>query len=212
MRKRNGETRAAVDALLADGVGMASIARTLGVSKSTVCFHMRRLGIPAAAEPCRRYDWDEIRRYYAAGHSATECRVKFGFGRNTWAEAIKDGRIKPRPRLAPLDVVLTEDRRCNRHHLKARLLAAGLKQEYCETCGLREWRGRPISLQLHHVNGDGLDNRIQNLLLLCPNCHSQTDSWGGRNKGRRSAATATPQAGPRAPPGADRAGSPPRSG
>jgi hypothetical protein len=71
-----------------------------------------------------------------------------------------------------------------RNHLNQRLLAAGLKNERCETCGISEWRGRPLSLALHHVNGDRLDNRVENLELLCPNCHSQTANFAGRN-GRR---------------------------
>jgi 5-methylcytosine-specific restriction endonuclease McrA len=71
--------------------------------------------------------------------------------------------------------------------VKARLRLAGLKHECCEQCGLTDWRNRPLSLELHHVNGDGRDNRLENLMLLCPNCHSQTDTWGARNKGRRSA-------------------------
>jgi 5-methylcytosine-specific restriction endonuclease McrA len=40
-------------------------------------------------------------------------------------------------------------------------------------------------MQLHHVNGDGLDNRLENLELLCANCHSQTETYGGRNGHRR---------------------------
>jgi 5-methylcytosine-specific restriction endonuclease McrA len=55
-----------------------------------------------------------------------------------------------------------------------------LKEARCERCGLTEWLGKPLPLQLHHVNGDGKDNRPENLQILCPNCHSQTDSWGGR--------------------------------
>jgi 5-methylcytosine-specific restriction endonuclease McrA len=68
--------------------------------------------------------------------------------------------------------------------LKARLLKDGLKELRCEECGLSDWRDRPLSLELHHVNGDGRDNRLSNLVLLCPNCHSQTDNWGGRAKGQ----------------------------
>ncbi len=68
--------------------------------------------------------------------------------------------------------------------MKSRLMLAELKPPFCDSCGLEEWQGRPISLELHHINGDGYDNRLENLQLLCPNCHSQTDTWGGRNKGR----------------------------
>src|SRR5437763_6071775 len=165
-------------------MSMTEIAWTLGVSKPTVCFHLRMLGVPPKEHFARRYDWDEIRAYYEAGHSMTECRRHFGFSRNAWWDAIGRGAITPRPRLEPLDLVLNGERPRNRHHIKGRLLAEGLKEPRCERCGLTAWRGRALSLELHHVNGDGRDNRLENLLLLCPNCHSQTDTWGGRNKHR----------------------------
>lgn len=47
-----------------------------------------------------------------------------------------------------------------------------LRGHKCECCGLSEWLGKPITLEVHHINGDRLDNSLENLQILCPNCHS----------------------------------------
>lgn len=171
--------------LLAQGCSQAKIARELGVSKPTVCFYARMLGVAPAVDFARRYDWTQIRAFYEAGNSFTACQRAFGFSRNAWWDAIRRGAIVPRPRLEPIEEVLAAGRVRNRTHVKLRLVAAGLKEQRCDECGLTEWSDTELSLELHHINGDGTDNRVENLQLLCPNCHSQTDTWGGRNKGQR---------------------------
>jgi 5-methylcytosine-specific restriction endonuclease McrA len=67
--------------------------------------------------------------------------------------------------------------RISTNHLKIRLLKEKIKEYRCEKCGNTEWNGKEIPLQLHHINGDSNDNRLENLQILCPNCHAQTDNF-----------------------------------
>lgn len=62
------------------------------------------------------------------------------------------------------------------------LLNQGLRDYKCEICGITEWMGKPITLQLHHIDGDPTNDCLENLQLLCPNCHSQTDSFCKRHE------------------------------
>ena len=64
--------------------------------------------------------------------------------------------------------------------LKKRLLKSGKLEYKCFECHLSEWKGKPLSLQLDHINGINNDNRLDNLRLLCPNCHSQTETFAGK--------------------------------
>lgn len=75
---------------------------------------------------------------------------------------------------------LTENSTIHTFKLKERLIRCGLKENRCEVCGLDSWMGKPISCQLHHINGNNTDNRLENLQMLCPNCHSQTDNYCGQ--------------------------------
>lgn len=70
--------------------------------------------------------------------------------------------------------------------VKKFLLQSGCKPYVCE-CGQKpEWNGRELSLELDHINGNPLDDRIENLRFLCPNCHSQTDTWKWKNRKDRN--------------------------
>ncbi len=162
---------------------MAAIARELELSRATVSYHARRLGVPRRNACARRYDWNEIEIFHDGGHSKLECQQRFGFVSKTWYDAVERGALTPRAVSALIETYLVAGRRVSRTHLKIRLRAAHLKHDRCEACGISEWKGRILSLCLHHVNGDRDDNRLPNLELLCPNCHSQTPNFAGRNRG-----------------------------
>jgi len=178
-------TRDAVHDGLSQGKTQARIAKELGLRKSTVAYHARGLGVQPDDRFNRRYDWEAVQRAHDAGMRARECMRQFGFSPASWSAAVKRGDIIPRSPLIPLERLLVRGRRTGRDHLKMRLVSAGLKEHRCERCGLTEWQGRPLRMQLHHRNGDGTDNRLENLEFLCANCHSQTENWGGRNGHRR---------------------------
>ena len=84
-----------------------------------------------------------------------------------------------------LDEILIKDSTYkSSNHLKNRLINEGIKEYKCERCGLTEWMGEPIVLQLHHINGVHNDNRLENLQILCPNCHCMTENFAGKNTNR----------------------------
>lgn len=91
---------------------------------------------------------------------------------------------KPIKPAKPLSEILVEHSTwVNTNNLKKRLLKEGIKEHICECCGRSEWLGQPISLELHHINGIKDDLRIENLQILCPNCHSLTNNYRGKNIG-----------------------------
>lgn len=86
-------------------------------------------------------------------------------------------------RLIPLEDIISGKykQKYKGSKLKDRLIKAGYKSHQCENCGLTEWLGNPIPLQLHHKDGNHDNNSIENIELLCPNCHSLTDNYAGKN-------------------------------
>lgn len=91
------------------------------------------------------------------------------------------GRKFTRRYKAPLEELLVEGTHLTTSSLRLRLIAAGLLTKHCYKCLLVEWNGLAIPLELEHINGVRTDNRLENLTLLCPNCHAQTDTYRGKN-------------------------------
>jgi len=135
------------------------------------------------ARPKRTHDWSVIRAFYEAGHSGHATRRAFGLHAKTWQEAIKRGDITARPQrswVRSIEEVVAAPK-VSRTSLKRRMIREGVVVATCAFCGISNWRGQPLSLELDHINGDKRNNRLDNLRLLCPNCHSQTETYSGRN-------------------------------
>lgn len=78
-----------------------------------------------------------------------------------------------------------EDKLIKGSELMKRLVNKVGREYKCECCGIKEWNGKPISLQVHHIDGNHFNNTLENLQILCPNCHSQTKTFCG-NKNEKS--------------------------
>ena len=89
--------------------------------------------------------------------------------------------LKFKPRIAKkLEDIMTKDSNYQSYKLLHRLISEGVKEWKCECCGLTEWNGQPIPLELHHIDGDRSNNTKENLQILCANCHSQTENFRGK--------------------------------
>jgi 5-methylcytosine-specific restriction endonuclease McrA len=95
------------------------------------------------------------------------------------------GKINTWARCTPLSEILRPGRAHNSANLKRRLINENIFAATCVVCGLADWMGTSIPLELDHIDGVRDNNSIENLRLICPNCHAHTPTYRGRNIKRR---------------------------
>ena len=84
----------------------------------------------------------------------------------------------------PVNYYLRSGVRVQSSRLARRLLREGILPRTCARCALASWLDGPIPLELHHINGNRDDNRLENLSMLCPNCHALTSTYRGKNRSK----------------------------
>ncbi|MEU9160335.1 HNH endonuclease signature motif containing protein [Streptomyces sp. NPDC048424] len=141
-------------------------------ASTTMCEVLRRLGLEVVG----------------GHHTHISRRVKaFGIDISHFKLPSPAGRLQVRR--TPEALLVKQDgahaRRVQSEQLKWALRAQGAPEQ-CARCGIEaRWRGHPLPLEVDHIDGDWRNNQAGNLRLLCPNCHSTTDTYRGRGKGRR---------------------------
>lgn len=95
---------------------------------------------------------------------------------------------KPGPR-RPIEDYLSNKQSIKSYNLKSRLILEGYKKHECEICGLSKWQNKDIPTELHHVDGNHYNNNLNNLQILCPNCHHQTDNFRNTKSKRKQSAS-----------------------
>jgi 5-methylcytosine-specific restriction endonuclease McrA len=91
------------------------------------------------------------------------------------------GKTRADLKIKPLKDYMIENSTLDPSQLKIRLLRENLLEYKCNECGITTWNEKELVLHLDHINGTNDDHRLENLRLLCPNCHSQTNTYCGRN-------------------------------
>ena len=123
---------------------------------------------PAGCDTLKQVNSNGLKKAYAEGRKGYTYNPK-----SAWSKGKS---------LTPNTTIFTENSYYSNEIVKQRIVKDDLLDYKCSKCGIDSWQGETIVLDLDHINGINTDNRLSNLRYLCPNCHSQTDTYKGRNK------------------------------
>lgn len=135
---------------------------------------------------------DQIEIWISENESNAEIATRIGCARDTLYKAYKimginykgnmglKGKKTDKKRKSALELIKSPG--ATNHQKRKRLIEDGLKENRCECCGLSEWMGKPIPLELHHKDGNHWNNDLENLQILCANCHMQAHDYNNNKK------------------------------
>ena len=140
-------------------------------------------------------NWEEmVKDASSSSKSATEAAAKLGVKYDTYRKYAlqyncfvinpsgKGTKKAPSAKKIPIDeILLGKHPQYQSNKLRIRLIQEKIFEHKCYCCGNTEWQKNPIPLELEHKNGVSNDHRLENLTLLCPNCHSFTSTYRGKN-------------------------------
>jgi predicted transcriptional regulator len=195
--------------MVEEGLSGYAIARRMGKATNTIQYWLKKHGLKTKYQkkqrsPIRDIGVNELKKLMESSMYVAEVLRHFGLenkGNNyltlkshlkeegllhLYDELVQRGLKKRREgcewKLAPLDKIFIKNSSSTNATVKRRAVSAGLLKEECAICELgTKWKGKSLVLTLDHINGDNRDNRLSNIRLLCPNCHSQTPTFAGRS-------------------------------
>lgn len=127
---------------------------------------------PNSCPELKRRNSEALKKAYQEGRK--NCN-QFN-GKRSWRKGktiLSDERILSKHRKK----LFVENSTAARSYIRRLIIQESIIEYKCSECGIDEWNGKKLSLELEHKNGNGRDNRLENLTFLCPNCHSQIDTW-----------------------------------
>ncbi len=95
---------------------------------------------------------------------------------------LKGGNKQVFPKISLSEILEGKHPSFQTYKLKLRLYKEGIFENKCSICGIDNWCDKPINMELDHINGDRTNHKLKNLRILCPNCHSQTDTYRSKNR------------------------------